>query len=475
MTFENIIYLIVLILCVLTSIQGISVLRGEVRFYRYVARMVAQATDLLTESGEFKCQPRVAVILPCCGVDEKLGQTVRALSRQNYADYEVIFAFESSDDPAYAAVGAWIKDLFQDSCAGVENCGTDVQDCGTGVPPVSAPPRRRCHNVARGHKAPLDQEHPRCPGARRRRRCLRVVAGLADRRAQKIHNLLAAVEQVSDDREALVFLDSDAVPGEDWLGHLVAPLGDRTVGAATGYRWYGATGGIAAGVRCAWNASTVSLLEDERRNFCWGGATAIRKETFESLDVSRYWDHALSDDYQLTRAIRGAGLRIRFVPQALVPSSDRTTLRAFWSFARRQILITRVCGPAIWRAGLMLTCNFVVGGTMAAVLFLVAAMGWFGSRTAMFAALFAWLFILALAVGKAVLRQLAVRKVLRPPDWTWRDFWWDVLGTVAFSGPLHLNLFAASLTSRRIVWRNTEYELVSADETRVVRRLDSGS
>jgi hypothetical protein len=33
-----------------------------------------------------------------------------------------------------------------------------------------------------------------------------------------------------------------------------------------------------------------------------------------------------------------------------------------------------------------------------------------------------------------------------------------------------MGLFAASLTSRRIVWRRTEYELVSADETRVLRR-----
>ncbi len=414
MTFDGFIYLIVFIVCLLTSIQGFWALWDGVRFHRMVGRMVADAGNLLTASGAFKYQPKVAVILPCCGVDERLEQTVWALGRQNYADYEVIFTFESSDDAAYSAVGGWTADWAAPSCR-------------------------------------------------------RVVAGLADRRAQKIHNLLAAVEEVSDDREVLVFVDSDVVPGEDWLGHLVAPLREPSVGAATGYRWYTATGGLAAGMRCVWNAATVTLLDDERLNFCWGGATAIRKQTFESLGVARYWDRALSDDYQLTRAVRDAGLRIRFVPQALVPSSDRTTIRAFWSFARRQVLITRVCSPRVWRGGLILACSFVVGGTAAVALFLVAWMGWFGNRAVMYAALFGCLLILALAVGKAVLRQLAVRKVLGPPDLTWRDFCWDV-GTVAFSGLLHLSLFAASLMSRRVLWRQTEYEMVSADETRVLGR-----
>ena len=420
MTMEVYIYLAVGLMCLLTCVQGAWALWGGVRFHRYVAAMLAGAKDLRTAAGVFKYQPKVAVILPCCGVDEKLEHTISALAAQNYADYEVIFTFESKDDSAYAAINAWTR-------------------------PWTRPPQRR------------------------------VVAGLADCRGQKIHNLLAAVEQVSPDREVFVFLDSDAVPGPDWLGHLVAPLGDQTVGAATGYRWYGATGGLASGLRCAWNAATVTLLDDERLNFCWGGATAIRRETFEVLGVARRWSRALSDDYQMTRAVRDGGLRIRFVPQALVSSLDRTTLRAFWQFARRQVLITRVCAPAIWRAGLLLTSNFVAGSTAAAALFISAALGWFGSRAAMWAALAVGVLILLLAAGKSTLRQLALRKVLRPPDLTWRDFLWDVLGTIAISGTLHLGLFAASLSSRRVVWRNTEYELVSADETRVLGRKPASS
>lgn len=415
MTLEGFIYLVVFAMCLLTWVQGLRALWDEVLFYRYIKRAVAKAPHLLTGAGEFKYQPRAVIVLPCCGVDEELERTVQALARQNYADYEVVFSFESTDDPAYAAVGRWTADW-------------------------TTP------------------------------RCRRVVAGQADRRAQKIHNLLAAVAVVSADREVLAFLDSDVVPDRNWLGHLVSPLEDETVGAATGYRWYGATGGLAAAVRCVWNASTISLMHDERRCFCWGGATALRTGVFEALGIARYWDRALSDDLQVTRAVREGGLRIRFVPQALVASSDRTTLRAFWSFARRQLVITRIYAPSIWRSGLILTSCLMAGGTATAALFVVAAAGWWGSPAAMIAALVGWLGIMILVAGKPILRQLAIRKVLRAPDWTWRDFWWDVCGTLTFAGALHMGLFAASLTSRRITWRRTEYELVSADETRVLRR-----
>jgi hypothetical protein len=296
-----------------------------------------------------------------------------------------------------------------------------------------------------------------------------VVAGQASRRAQKIHNLLAAVAQASPDREVYVFLDSDAVPHRDWLGSLVAPLAEASVGAATGYRWYCAAGGVANGMRCSWNSASVTLLHDERHNFCWGGSTAIRRETFESLDIPRRWSGALSDDYQVTRAVREAGLRIRFVPRALIPSHDRTRFLPFWRFARRQLIITRICGPEIWRAGLVLCVNFVVGGTAVAALFFAAALGWIGTATTLWLALAGWVTVLGLAAGKALLRQLALRRVLGPPDVTWRDFLWDV-GGVNLSGLLHLALMLASIGCRRFDWRGIVYEMVSPDETRVISR-----
>jgi ceramide glucosyltransferase len=414
MAMDNYICLGVFVLWLLAALQGLGAFLGGVRFYRYVRDAIEQARDQRDEAGRFKFQPKVSVILPCCGVDEKLEQTVSALARQHYADYEIIFTFESAQDPAYEFVGGLIAGW-------------------TGPP------------------------------------CVRVIAGLTHHRAQKVHNLLAAIDHVSQDREVIVFLDSDAIPREDWLGYMVSPLQDESVGAATGYRWYTATGGIAEGIRGVWNAATVTSLDDQKVNFCWGGATAIRRRTFESIGVRRLWETSVSDDLSMTIAVRQAGLRVHFVPQALVPSSDGTTLRGFWAFARRQLIITRVYTPEIWLTGFTLCSTMVIGGTAVAVLFFACVFGWMGSQRVMFAALAGWMTILALAAGRVVVQQLAVRKVLPSPHWTWRDFWWDLAG-VGFSGPLHMSLLQASLISRRFVWRNTVYELISPQETRVMRQ-----
>lgn len=396
--------IVVAVLWSLATVQGIWSLVAGIRFLRFVGREVARPIAPF--------EPRAAIILPCCGIDDRLADTVRSLELQIYRDYEVVFTFESVEDPAYAAVGRW---------------------------------------TARW-------------GDRRHRR---VVAGRADDRSQKIHNLLAALKVVSPDREVLVFLDSDAVPGPNWLRHLVAPLVDNSVGAATGFRWYTTNGNIASGIRSAWNAATVTFLHEDKLNFCWGGSTAIRRATFDRLGVAESWQRALSDDYQVTRAVRNAGLLIRFVPQCLIPCLDHTTMRGFLTFARRQLVITRVCAPVVWRAGLALACNFILGGTAVAALAAYAFVN--GMQNLMFAAIGGWALILMLGASKSILRQFAVRKVLSAPSISWKDFCWDVVG-VAPIGVLHLALLLSSARSRRITWRSTVYEMVSPDETLVLGR-----
>lgn len=407
------IYLL-LAICVFACVQGLIGLFAGIGFVRYVARAVRESAGLRDAAGKWKYEPRVTVILPCCGVDERLHQTVERLGRQRYGAYEVIFTFESADDPAHEAVRRWAAAW---------------------------------------------------PGVRHRS----VVAGPTGHRSQKIHNLLAAVAAVPDETEVLVFLDSDAVPNQDWLGHIVAPLADEAVGAATGFRWYCAAGGLANAVRSVWNAPSLTLMEREATRFCWGGATAMRRARFESLEIARHWESALSDDLQVTQAVKAAGLRIVFVPQALIPSHDSTSLRGFWEFARRQLVITRICAPKIWRAGLLLCTAFVGGGTIAAVLCVGAALEWFGTAALAAAAGVLWALIVLLTVARCALRQVAIRKVLHAPDVTWRDALADVSGAL-WAGLIHMTLFQASMAGRRIRWRHIEYELVSPTQTRVLAR-----
>lgn len=410
MTTEQVVYLIVALLWLSAAIHAAWSFIDGLKFNRFIRDALNDPSNKNPDPA-----PRVAVIMPSKGVDEKLHDTVARLSTQTLLPTRVIFTLESRDDPAWTALQTWAAEFPKLNCEFVE-------------------------------------------------------AGLAEHRGQKVHNLLAAVESIGDDIDAIVFLDSDAVPGNDWLAEIVAPLSDDSVGVATGYRWYTASGGIAAGVRCAWNAATASLLADERLNFCWGGSMAIRRDRFESLNVRGYWDRALSDDYQLTRAVRDAGLSIRFVPRAIVASDDATTLTGFWEFARRQMIITRICHPALWRSSLVQILNLTAGAGATFLLMLAAWIGWFGSATTFYLGLAGWLTVTFLAAARAASRQVALRRILSPPDLTWRDFVWDVGSILSFGGGLHMNLFLASIGRRRFWWRNIEYEMTGPGETRILQR-----
>src|SRR5438874_10236958 len=100
------IYGVVAILWLMTIAQGVFLLRSAVNLLIHVSRAVRQSPR--DASGRWAYEPRAVVFLPCCGVDERLRQTVESLGRQDYADYEIIFTFESAEDLAYAAVGQWI-------------------------------------------------------------------------------------------------------------------------------------------------------------------------------------------------------------------------------------------------------------------------------------------------------------------------------------------------------------------------------
>jgi len=376
-----------------------------ITFHRFMKKALQQRLDAVY-------QPPATVILPCCGVDDELRQTVDMLGAQRYRDYDVIFTFESQADPAYEAVGAWAAKW-------------------SGV------------------------------------RWKRVMAGPAEGRSQKVHNLLAAVAAVDEGREVLAFIDSDAIPHPDWLAWLVAPLRDPHVGAGTGFRWYRAAGGWTSGLRSAWNAASVSFLHNPAVNFCWGGSTAIRTKTFRDCGVAERWRTALSDDYQLTRAVRDAGLELRFVPQCLISCEEQMGFAQFVAFARRQLVITRICNPRLWREALALATLLVFGASGTFVLMIVAALAQRWTLAAVTCA--AWLLLLSTARAKALVRQSAVSMFLQPPKWTNRDWAHDVLG-VEVVGVVHLFLLLSTAVTRRVRWRDRDYVLLSADKTLVLPR-----
>jgi cellulose synthase/poly-beta-1,6-N-acetylglucosamine synthase-like glycosyltransferase len=290
-----------------------------------------------------------------------------------------------------------------------------------------------------------------------------VVAGRSADCSQKIVNLLAAIRAVDPRAEVFAFLDSDAVPHERWLASLVEPLGDKRVGAATGYRWYVPSGSWLGLFRCVWNASTVTFLGNHGRNFCWGGSTALRRETFERLGIRDRWPRVLSEDYEVTRSVRAAGLGIHFVPRCVIPSDDSTTWKEFWRFARRQLVITRVCSSKVWTAGAVMAVIFNVAFWGLIVVGLLAperisAVAWFE---------FALIYALAAANGLSRGRSMA----LLFPDPALRR---GATGADALGAPVvglfNLALMAASAVGRRFWWRGILYDMRTNEQVRVLKR-----
>jgi hypothetical protein len=192
---------------------------------------------------------------------------------------------------------------------------------------------------------------------------------------------------------------------------------------------------------------------------------AIRRENFDRLRILRRWDGALSDDYMLTGAVNEARQRIRFIPGALVRSPLRATWSDLFEFTTRQIRITRVYSPTVWRFGLAsyLFYNLVFFSGLG-----MLASGATGSSQSGFTLTLLAIYLLGATNGAlraTVATQLINLSTRRgePKAWAVRDL--SLVAIHALLNPaislLYLYNFIASLSSRRIIWRGISYEMIS--------------
>jgi cellulose synthase/poly-beta-1,6-N-acetylglucosamine synthase-like glycosyltransferase len=385
----------------------LSVLSG-LRFASYIRRETArQLSDFA---------PFVSVIAPCRGLEDGLPENIAAFFQQEYPSYEIIFVTDHAGDPSLQVV----KEIIETQSA--------TQRVSTRI----------------------------------------VIAGNATDTGQKVHNLRAAVAEVDLRSEALVFVDTDARPHNRWLRSLVAPLAEDGIGAATGYRWFAPVkGGFASQLRSVWNASIASALGERRdKNFCWGGSTAILKATFEKLQVREHWRGTVSDDFTLTRKLQAAGLSIHFVPACLIPSFDSCTVKELLEFTNRQLKITRVYAPHLWKpvlVGSLLFCVVFFGGLALVLVRAFRGLSYAGP-------LIALVVIYALGSMKAFIRLRAVALVLSDcQKLLWRSLPAHLLLWPIASALYLWNAFVAAV-SRRISWRGITYELKSANEAVIISR-----
>ncbi len=362
--------------------------------------------------------PPVALVIPCKGVDPGFNENLACYLDQDYPRYQVVFAVASENDPAFKALQTRLRAVG----------ASDAH----GGPPATL-----------------------------------VVAGYSPSRGEKVNNLLGGLAAAEPSAQVFAFADMDARPARDWLRCLVGPLRDPQVTVSTGFRWYLPGASFVSQLRAAWDTSVATLLGDHDHNFAWGGSMAIRAADFARLRVEeRYWAGTVSDDYALTRAVREARGRIRFEPRCLVASREESSFGEFLRWANRQIIITRVYAPHLWRLGLaayVFFCGTMLFGFVEVVRPGVPA-GWRWSVAGTLAA------IQFLGVAKARLRSVVTREVFSEETAFLKRYggrYWQLSPLVPWV--MLVNLLVAGFT-RRIEWRGTSYELKSPNEVRVLRR-----
>ncbi len=251
---------------------------------------------------DLKATGRAAVFAPCKGIDVAMAENLRALFRQDYPDYELVFIVESDDDPAVAVIRRVMAEY----------------------PEVNAQ---------------------------------LVVAGRASDCGQKVHNLRAATAQLPPTVEYLAFVDSDAGPRPEWLRVLVARLDEsEKLGAVTGYRWFlPERSSLANWLIYSINCGIMALLGRSSHYLVWGGSWGIRRKTFRAIGLREAWAGTLSDDLVATRQLRRAGRPVRFEPGCVVGSPMDYSLLGALGFVRRQYLVGRCYTPDWWLLGLVAT------------------------------------------------------------------------------------------------------------------------
>jgi cellulose synthase/poly-beta-1,6-N-acetylglucosamine synthase-like glycosyltransferase len=339
------------------------------------------------------------LIVPCCGDEPGLEENLDSLLGQDHPDLHVRFVVEEDDDGA--------------------------------VPVIE--------KLLERHRGKGDL----------------VVAGRARGCSQKVWNLREAL-RTAPVRDVVAFADSDGRPGRSWLRELVLPLARPGVGVASSYRLYVPDPpGLSTLLRSIWNLSVLTLLGDHERNFAWGGAMALNREVFERASVLEAWKHALSDDYALTHAIRRAGLRVEFVPGALVGSRGSVGLRELLSWVGRQISITRVYWPSLFRLAAATQILHV------AFLLLVPFTG-----SAPLLALGAA--VLGLGFWSSAVRAKALQKLAPAFREELSRWFWPFVLLSPLSSFLTAQGVVRALVSRRVEWRGKVYEMRSPVETIVV-------
>jgi ceramide glucosyltransferase len=268
--------------------------------------------------------PPVSVLKPVHGNEARLKENIESFFRQNYADYEVLFAADEADDPALPVI--------REICARYPHIHSQIMV--TGQPPWPNAPNYCFHRLTE----------------------------------------IAA-------HDILVTSDSDVEVEPNYLRDVVSPLLDPKVGAVTCvFRGKSAGGPWAAldaiGMSVEFTAGVLIANLLEGMKFGLGPTIALRKDSIGKIGGYAACREYLSNDFVVGNFIYKAGFRVVLSSHVVDHVSPPMTFRQMWERQLRWAMGTRYSRPkGHFGSGLTFAVPFGILGLIGASLL---GMPWLG-------------------------------------------------------------------------------------------------
>jgi ceramide glucosyltransferase len=258
---------------------------GVIRFRSEARRQISCAPDDAH-------LPAISVLKPVHGLEAQLKENIESFFRQDYPDYEVLFAADEADDPAL--------DVVREVCARYPNIRSRVLITGT---PWPNPVVYAFHCMAE-----------------------------------------AAAHDI------LVTTDSDVEVGPRYLREIVPPLLDPEVGMVTCvYRGKNAAGffsgltAIGMSVEMTAGVLVANLLEGMK--FGLGPTTIVRKDSLASIGGYSELKDYIAYDFAIGNLIAKAGYQVVLSGHVIDHVVNQKSFRRMWQNQLRWAQTTRYSRP----------------------------------------------------------------------------------------------------------------------------------
>jgi ceramide glucosyltransferase len=297
--------------------------------------------------------PPVSVLKPVHGLEAQLKENIESFFRQDYPNYEILFAADTADDAAL--------DVVREVCARYPQIRSRILITGTPWPnPV-------------------------------------------------VYSFHCMAEEAA--HEVLVTTDSDVEVTPNYLREIVAPLLDPKVGMVTCvYRGKNAAGffsgltAIGMSVEMTAGVLVANLLEGMK--FGLGPTTVVRKDSLASIGGYTALRDYIAYDFAIGNLIAKAGYKVGLSCHAIDHVVNQKSFRHMWQNQLRWAQTTRYSRPkGHFGSGLIFSVPYGLLGFVAAAL-----LGWWAIAIAFLAAAVLNRVIEAWLVGWTVVRDPSVRR-----------------------------------------------------------------